>query len=156
MTLAPWDYLFVPFRSEKFPDVFWQVVVASFIWLAVLVVMYNVRTRRLHAHAPYLDQYEWLLWTGLITFTLVIVYAIFAFDFFFVPITLAIGLGTLVWIRFVRFPPVLATYETRLAKQRYFSRSKFAHPESTIRPKAARAKGSRPIRVSPSKRRRRR
>ena len=38
-------------------------------------------------------------------------------------------------------------YEQKLAKQRYFTRSKFAHPEATIRPKGAkatRAGGSRP------------
>src|SRR4051812_9823912 len=156
MTRPPWEYLFLPFRSQDFPDLFWQIIVASLVALVVLVILYNVRTRTLRGHAPYLDLYEWLLWTGLITFSLVLVYAVFLFDFFFVPLTLAIGIGTLVWVRFSRFPPVLAGYELRLAKQRYFSRSKFAHPESTIRPKAARARGSRPIRVSPSKRRRKR
>jgi hypothetical protein len=49
------------------------------------------------------------------------------------------GLAVMVWVRFVRFPPMLDLYEHRLAKQRYFTRSKFAHPESTIRPKGARA-----------------
>jgi hypothetical protein len=155
VTLAPWQYLFLPFTSKNFHDIFWPIVVASIFWLVALIVLYNVRTRRLRGHPPYLDLYEWLLWTGLITFSLTIVYAIFRFDFFFVPATLTIGLVTLVWIRFLRFPPIFATYATRLAKQRYFSRSKYAHPEATIRPKAAR-RGSRPVRVAPSKRARRR
>ena len=38
-----------------------------------------------------------------------------------------------VWTRFIHFPPMLAAYEAKLARQRYFSRLKFAHPESTIR-----------------------
>jgi hypothetical protein len=46
----------------------------------------------------------------------------------------------MLWIRFIRFPPLLDAYEHRLAKQRYFTRSKFAHPESTIRPKGAKTK----------------
>ena len=54
------------------------------------------------------------------------------------------GLAVMVWVRFVRFPPQFEVYELKLAKQRYFTRSKFAHPEATIRPKAARAGGSRP------------
>ena len=52
------------------------------------------------------------------------------FDFILVLATLVVGLGTFVWIRFVRFPPFFRAYERQLAKQRYFSRQRFAHPES--------------------------
>ena len=65
--------------------------------------------------------------------------ALFLFDFFLILGTLIVGLATLVWIRFRRFPPMFEVYEQKLAKQRYFTRSKFAHPESTIRPKGARS-----------------
>ena len=65
--------------------------------------------------------WEWLWWTGLITFSLIVIEALFVFDFFLVLTTMIIGLGTLVWIRFMRFPPFLAAYETRLAKERYFT-----------------------------------
>jgi len=152
--LAPWDYLFLPFNSRNFHDLYVPIVAASLVWLVVLVALYNLRTRRLHGHPPYLDLWEWLLWTGVITFSLVIIYAIFAFDFFFVPAALTIGLAVFVWIRFVRFPPIFATYQLKLAKQRYFSRSKYAHPEATIRPKASARSGS--VRVAPSKRGRKR
>ena len=154
MQLLPWEYLFEPFNPSLFPDLFWSVTVGSLFWLVAGIVLYNVRTRRFHGHAPYLDMYEWLLWTSFITFSLVVMYAIFAFDWFFVPSTLIIGIGTLVWVRFRRFPPVFAVYETRLAKMRYFTRSKYAHPEATIRPKAT-PRTSR-VRVAPSKRTRKR
>lgn len=138
MTLPPWEYLFVPFTSQNFPDLFHPTWIASLVLLVVLIVLYNVRTRRLHRHPPYLDMWEWLLWTGLITFSLLIVESIFRFDFFLVGTTAVIGLATLAWVRFRRFPPILAGYERNLARQRYFTRSKFARPESTIRPKTAR------------------
>ena len=138
MKLFPWEYLFLQFRSVNFPDLFQPTWMASLILLIVLVVLYNVRTRQLHRHPPYLDLYEWLLWTGIITFSLLLVESVFVFDFFLVLTTIVIGLGVLVWIRFRRFPPIMASYEHRLARQRYFSRSKFARPEATIRPKAAR------------------
>jgi hypothetical protein len=136
--LLPWEYLFLPFRSFNFPDLFQPVWMASLILLIALVVLYNVRTRQLHRHPPYLDLYEWLLWTGIITFSLLLVESVFVFDFFLVLTTIFIGLGVLVWIRFRRFPPIMAGYEHKLARQRYFSRSKFARPEATIRPKTAR------------------
>ena len=138
MTLAPWEYLFLPFTSQNFPDIFHPTWIASLVLLIGLLILYNLRTRRLHRHPPYLDLWEWLLWTGLITFSLLIVMAIFRFDFFLVLLTMLIGIGTLAWIRFRRFPPILAGYERALARQRYFSRSKFARPETTIRPKTQR------------------
>lgn len=138
MTLPPWEYLFQQFSSRNFPDLFQPTWVAALVLLIVLVVLYNLRTRALHRHPPYLDLYEWLLWTGIIMFSLLVIEALFVFDFFLVLTTAIVGLGTLVWIRFRRFPPMLAAYEHRLARQRYFTRSKYARPEATIRPKTAR------------------
>ena len=138
MAHAFWDYLFLPFNSTNFPDLFQPVWIAALVLLIVLIVLYSVRTRALHRHKDYLDLYEWLLWTGLITFSLLLVESVFIFDFFLVLTTLFIGVGALIWVRFRRFPPILAAYEHRLARQRYFSRSKFQRPEATIRPKTAR------------------
>lgn len=138
MRLAPWEYLFVPFSPHTFPDLFTPTWVASLVLLIGLVALYNVRTRALHRHAPYLDEYEWLLWAGLTLFGLVLTASLFAFDLIILLIIEVIGLATLIWVRFVRFPPILDAYEHRLAKQRYFTKTKFARPEATIRPKAAR------------------
>ena len=116
MTRAPWEYLFEAFNAFFFPDLFYQTAVASIVGLVVLVVLYNVRTRQLHRHRPYLDLWEWLLWTGLITFSLLLVGAVFAFDFFLVLTTAVAGVATLVWIRFRRFPPIILAYERQLAR----------------------------------------
>ncbi len=133
MKLLPWEYLFQPFNSFNFHDLFYPTWVAALVLLTVMVILYNVRTRQLRNHPPYLDMYEWMLWTCVIGFGMVLVEAVFVFDFLFVLLTLPITLGVLVYTRFVRFPPMLAAYEQKLARQRYFSRTKYAHPESTIR-----------------------
>jgi hypothetical protein len=134
--LLPWQYLFLPFNSRNFHDLFYPIALGSLVLLAILVILYNVRTRQLRGHAPYLDLYEWLLWTGVITFSLLLVEAVFVFYFLFVIVTLGIGLAVFLWVRFIHFPPTLAVYEQKLARQRYFSRLKYAHPESTIRSKS--------------------
>ena len=149
MTLAPWDYLFVSFNSENFPDLFHPTWIASLVLLVVLVVLYNVRTRALHRHAVYLEMWEWLWWTGLITFSLIIIESLFVFDFVLLLVTEIIGISALVWIRFFRFPPFFAAYEQKLARERYFSKQKYADPEATIR-----KRGGRP--QQPQRRRRRR
>ncbi len=138
MKLLPWQYLFVQFNSRNFHDLFYPIWVAALVLMVGVVILYYLRTRRLHGHPPYLDLYEYLLWTGIITFSLILIYAVFVFYFLFVIITLVIGLATFVWIRFIHFPPILAAYEAKLARQRYFSRSKFARPEATIRARTTR------------------
>jgi hypothetical protein len=138
VTLAPWDYLFLPFNSHNFPDLFHPTWIASAILLLVLAVLYSVRTKALRRHPPYLDLWEWMWWTGLVTFSLLIIEALFVFDWFLVLTTEIIGIGTLVWIRFRRFPPILAAHEQRLARERYYSKQKFADPEATIRRRGGR------------------
>jgi membrane protein implicated in regulation of membrane protease activity len=157
VTHAPWDYLLKPFDAHQFPDIYTLTWVAAIVLLAVLVVLYNVRTRALHRHAPYLDMWEWLLWTGVSLFGLILVAATFRFYLLILLVVLVSGLAVMLWVRFVRFPPLFEIYEQKMAKQRYFTRSKFAHPESTIRPKGAAASGKRAggQRGRPGRRRRR-
>jgi hypothetical protein len=135
--LLPWEYLFTRFNTHTFPDLYTATWVATLGLTMALVVLYNVRTRALHRHAPYLDMYEWLLWTGISLFGLVLVACVFNFYLIVLLVILLTGLAVMAWVRFVRFPPIFEIYDQKLAKQRYFTRSKFAHPESTIRPKAA-------------------
>lgn len=146
MTLPPWEYLFLQFDDRNFPDLFNAIWVFSAIGMLATVLLYNLRTRQLRRHQVYLELYEWLLWSGVIFFFMILVYALFHFDFLFVVLSIPVGVGILLWIRFVRFPPALAAYETQLARARYYSKQKFAHPEATIRPKRA-ARASRTARA---------
>jgi hypothetical protein len=138
VTLAPWDYLFVAFNPgvggrAGFPDLFNPIWVTAAVVLVLQVIIYNVRTRQLHRFEPLANMQEWLLWTGLITCFMVIVEAIFQWYFLFVVLTLGLGLAAYVWIRFFRFPPLIAAYNQRLRRARFFSQEKYKHPEATIR-----------------------
>jgi hypothetical protein len=138
VNLWPWEYLFLSYDQANFPDLYVPLTIASLLALVVTVAFYNVRTRQLHRHMIHLQMYEWILWTGVVVFGLMLVYWVFRFDFFIVLGTLMIGLGALVWIRFLRFPPYLRAYERQLAKARYYSRERFTRPESTIRARTSR------------------
>lgn len=138
MQRMPWEYLFESFDSTNFPDLYWPILVISIVLLIATVVLYNVRTRQLHRHAVYVQMYEWILWTNIVFFSLLIIYWIFRFDFVLVLGTIIAGCAVLVWIRFFHFPPYFAAYERQLAKSRYYSRERFARPETTIRTKSSR------------------
>ena len=135
MTLQPWDYLLKPFNARMFPDLFYPLLIASIVLLAGQVILYNVRTRQLHRHEPLVAMQEWLLWTGVIAFSLLIAMAVFVWYFFFVVITVVVTMGLYVWIRFVRFPPIVEAYNAQLRRARFFSQAKYKHPEATIRPR---------------------
>ena len=144
MKKLPWDYFFDSFDKDNFPDLFDPLWMASLVLLIALIVLYTLRTRALHRHRLYLDMWEWLFWTGLITFFLLIVGAIFRFDFIVILVILVSGLVTLAYARFRRFPPLFEAYEHQLARQRYLARARQSRPEATIRQKqVVRRKGKR-------------
>lgn len=146
MSRPPWEYLFLPFNNDQFRPLFdptWQI---SLVLLIVSIVVYFIRTRQLRQHVVFLDLYEWLLWTAIGVFGLLLVFALFAFDFIWVLPTLVGGALIFLWIRFIHFPPLIDAYEQRLARQRYFQRARVSHPEVTIRSRQ----------TAPAKRKRRR
>ena len=138
VTLFPWDYFWLSFNKVNFPDLFDPIWMASLALLVVLLVAYYVRTRQLHRHRLYLDMWEWLLWTGLITFVLVVLGAVFMFDFAVEMVILVTGLAVFVWVRFIRYPTLFEAYEHQLARQRYLARSRASRPDATIRSNAGR------------------
>ncbi len=135
MKKLPWEYFFDAFDKVNFPDLFDPIWMGSLVLLLALIVLYTLRTRALHRHRLYLDMWEWLFWSGLITFFLLIVGAIFRFDFIVILVILFGGLFTLAYARFRRFPPLFEAYEHQLARQRYLARARQARPEATIRTK---------------------
>jgi hypothetical protein len=137
----PWDYFFIAFDKLSFPDLFDPLWMASLVLLIALIVLYTLRTRALHRHRLYLDMWEWIFWSGLITFFLLIVGAIFRFDFIVILVILLSGLFTMAYARFRRFPPLFEAYEHQLARQRYLARARSAKPEATIRSKSVRRRG---------------
>lgn len=143
MKQLPWEYFWVRFDRLNFPDLFDPIWIASLILLIALIVAYVVRTRALHRHRLYLDMWEWIFWSGLITFFLLIVGAIFGFDFAVILVILFGGLLTMAYARFRRYPPLFEAYEHQLARQRYLSRTRQSRPEATIRQKNVRRKGKR-------------
>jgi hypothetical protein len=138
VTLFPLDYLKLGFAKAEFPDLFDAVWIAAIVLLIVQVVLYNVLTRRYHRYPPLVAMQEWMLWTGITFFGLLLVGSLFRFSFIFILAMLAGGLGFYAWARFVRWPPIIAAYNEQLRRQRFFSQARYKHPEATVRSKRRR------------------
>lgn len=132
-------YLNKPFVGGQpesgFPDIFHPIWIAAAVLLVLTVVLYNVRVRQLHRHEPLRSMQEWLLWTGLITFGLILVGTVFRFYFLFILLFIVVGLAAFVWIRFFHFPPYIEAYNEQLRRARFFSQTKYKAAESTLRVK---------------------
>jgi len=138
VTLFPLDYLKLGFDEARFPDLFNPIWIAALVLLIVQVVMYNVLTRRYRRYPPLLALQEWMLWTGISFFGLVLVGAVFHFSFIFVLAIIASGIGFYAWARLVRWPPLIELYNEQLKRQRFFSQARYKHPEATVRSKRRR------------------
>lgn len=138
MSLFPLDYLRLGFHQGNFPDLHMPIWAAALVLLVAQIVMYNVLTRRYRRYPPLVALQEWMLWTGITVFGLLLTAAVFSFSFIFVLAILAGGIGFYVWARFVRWPPLIAAYNEQLRRQRFFSQARYKHPEATVRSKRRR------------------
>jgi hypothetical protein len=137
---GPWNQLstlLTGFNDINFHAMWAPTWMFSLALLVVSIILYNFQGRRLHAYSVFLDLNEWLMWTSVGVFSLLLMFVMFGFDFIFVLPTMVGGAALFIWIRFIHFPPLIQAYEERLARQRYFQRSKTSHPSETIRAKAA-------------------
>lgn len=123
------------YTEGNFPDLWLPLTVAAAVLLVLTIIIYNVQSRRLHRHFPLVNMQEWLLWTGLATFSLLLIEAVFKFYFIFVLVTLAAGVATFIWIRFFRFPPLIEAYNEQIRRARMQSLQRSRPVEQTIRPR---------------------
>lgn len=135
---SPLDYLKLGFAQDEFPDLFDPIWISALILLIVQVVMYNVLTRRYRRYPPLVSLQEWMLWTGITFFGLVLVGAVFRFSFIFILAIIAGGVGFYAWARFVHWRPLIELYNEQLKRQRFFSQARYKHPEATVRSKRRR------------------
>jgi len=130
------------FNPDNFRELFYPISIAAFVLLIAAVVLYNVQVRRLHKHPPLLELQEWLLWTAVVVFGLLLIEAIFKFWFVTVVLTIIIGVGTFIWIRFFHFPPQIEGYNRQLARARATAQTraatKYADASSTVKSRKAR------------------
>ena len=126
------------FIQGNFTDIFTPIWVAAALFLIVTIVLYNVRSRQLHRHEPLRTLQEWLLWTGLTTFGLILVGTLFRFYFLFILLFIVIGAITFIWIRFFRFPPMIEAYNDQVRRARFFSQARYKQAEATIRARRGR------------------
>ena len=65
-----------------------------------------------------------------------------------VPFVIA-GCASFIWLRFVRFPPLIEAYNNQLRRARFYSQQRYKTAEATVRSRKSAA-------AAPGKRRRRR
>jgi hypothetical protein len=137
------DPLAKQFTAQNFSDIFNPIWIAAALGLIIAVVLYNVRSRQLHRHEPLRTMQEWLLWTGLTMFGLILIGALFRFYFLFVLLFIVVGILVFIWIRFYRFPPYIEAYNEQVRRARFFSQARYKQAEATVRTKRSSGRSTR-------------
>ncbi len=123
MAQWPWEYLFVALNARlgTFYTPFWMVNLALFI---VTIVAYVVATRGSRGRGVLGDEWEYLLWIGVTTFGLNLIYAAFQWYGIFPIATTLVGFYLLRDTVVNRFPPQFAgeaAHEAALRTRRQVS-----------------------------------
>jgi hypothetical protein len=123
MAQWPWEYLFVALNARlgTFYTPFWMVNLALFI---MTIVAYSAATRGSRAKGVLGDEWEYLLWIGVTTFGLNLIYAAFQWYGIFPIATTLIGFYLLRDTVVNRFPPQFAgeaAHEAMLRTRRQVS-----------------------------------
>ena len=123
MAQWPWEYLFVALNARlgTFYTPFWMVNLALFI---MTIVAYAAATRGSRAKGVLGDEWEYLLWIGVTTFGLNLIYAAFQWYGIFPIATTLIGFYLLRDTVVNRFPPQFAgeaAHEAALRARRQLS-----------------------------------
>jgi hypothetical protein len=123
MAQWPWEYLFVALNARlgTFYTPFWMVNLALFI---MTIVAYATATRGSRAKGVLGDEWEYLLWIGVTTFGLNLIYAAFQWYGIFPIATTLIGFYLLRDTVVNRFPPQFAgeaAHEAMLRTRRQVS-----------------------------------
>ena len=128
----PWEYLFTALNADlgTFYTPFW---VANLVLFLSTIVAYSVATRGNRGRGVIGDEWEYILWIGLGTFGMNLVYAAFQWYGIFPIGTTLVGLLALRDTVTKRFPPLLAAEAEHAALLR--TRRQVADGvEATIRP----------------------
>lgn len=123
MAQWPWEYLFVALNARlgTFYTPFWMVNLALFV---TTIVAYVVATRGSRGRGVLGDEWEYLLWIGVTTFGLNLIYAAFQWYGIFPIVTTLIGFYLLRDTVVNRFPPQFAgeaAHEAMLRTRRQVS-----------------------------------
>jgi len=123
MAQWPWEYLLVALNAQlgTFYTPFWMVNLALFI---MTIVAYAVATRGTRAKGVLGDEWEYLLWIGVTTFGLNLIYAAFQWYGIFPIATTLVGFYLLRDTVVNRFPPQFAgeaAHEAALRTRRQVS-----------------------------------
>lgn len=113
------DRLFDSFTPENFPDLFTLLSVVPFVVIAVSIWIYTDSGRRFRRYPVLLSMHEWIFWSVIIPWSLVLLLLITHVPFVLVVIVLGAGMALLIWARFVKYPPLIAAANDELRRRRF-------------------------------------
>ena len=127
------DVLFESLTPDNFPDLFTWLWVTALVVVIGSIVVYADSGRRYRRHPVLLTMHEWIFWSVVIPWGLVLLFVITHVPFLLLLFVVLPGLGVLIWARFIRFPPLIAAANEEMRRRRF---APAARPAAPSRPRA--------------------
>jgi hypothetical protein len=122
------DVLFQSLTPENFPDLFTLLWIASLVVVIAAIAIYVNSGRRYRRYPVLLAMHEWIFWSVVIPWGLVLLLIITHVPLLLVILAVVPGMALLAWARFVRFPPLIAAANEDLRRRRFAPVSRAAPP----------------------------
>lgn len=113
------DVLFESLTPDNFPDLFTWLWVVSLIVVIASIVIYADSGRRYRRYPVLLSMHEWIFWSVVIPWGLVLLLIITHVPLLLLLLVLLPGMAILLWARFVRFPPLIAAANEEMRRRRF-------------------------------------
>jgi hypothetical protein len=111
--------LFDPFTPIGFRDLFTLMWSGSLIIVVGAVFVYAAAQRRYRRYPAILALHEWIFWAIVVTWGLVPLLVVIHVPLALILLVVVPGMAVAAWATFVKFPPVIATMNDELRRQRF-------------------------------------
>ena len=111
--------LFDPFTPLGFPDLFTLMWAGALVIVIGSVVVYTTAQRQYRRYPAILALHEWVFWSIIVTWGLVPLLAVIHVPLALIMLVVLPGLAIAAWAAFIKFPPVIATMNDEIRRQRF-------------------------------------
>jgi hypothetical protein len=111
--------LFEPFTPLGFPDLFTLMWAGALVIVIGAVLVYTTAQRQYRRYPAILALHEWVFWSIIVTWGLVPLLVVIHVPLALILLVVLPGLAIAAWASFFKFPPVIATMNDEIRRQRF-------------------------------------
>jgi hypothetical protein len=111
--------LFDPFTPIGFESLFTLMWAGAIVIVIGAILVYTTAQRRYRRYPAILALHEWIFWAIVVTWGLVPLLAVIHVPLLLILLIVIPGMAVALWATFFKFPPIIATMNDEIRRQRF-------------------------------------